>query len=1362
MGILAAVALLLVAGRSADTQGTAAALGQWYKADLHVHSVFSADAYPDLGILTTAAKAQGFNAIFLTDHNLASNFPISGLTANHMTLDDTLDSSTGYFRRWTKATDGSLTASTNAVVTQPKNTGVRALSLSSTAASGSAGETFAWTKRGPNFRSETGTTTITFSVYPTRIDSGSSLYVSASIGGDVTINDPSNNPVGYTAAGAVQPGKSTIMIWYIGSPPPASLFPGAHVTETSLGTYTLNAWNTYTINTTAAVQALPAVDQPLDYDALSDLKITASANGGTASGVFDTYAIDAPTASGLGATLAADEFVYRNSLIDSHVYDTSTFKLFPAVELGTLEHANRLAFDITNASQFVSYTNGIDGIGPAQQAGYPAQLNHPGVPGGVSDSQATSTNAEGADVMEVRQQNMIDDWDTILRQNVTLPPIGTWGGDNHIGSWSGSSQATYLYAPSLDFNALLQALYEGRAYLGTSTMSSGLVFNLDGTSPEPYPTRYPDYVAATQPSVNVSLAIGGGLSGSSDTVRWLSNDGSLTTTTVIATDTATGSSYAATKSIPFASPGTYVRAEVRNSSGGLKAMSEAITFKPVIGLPGGMSYHVQRVTNPGGTSYEKLDTKGITASSWNGGSNQLSMTLTDVVGALVELRVGTGSLTPSSMTVDGSTIGAAPDLATFQAATGSSWFYDSTAHLLYLKAKHATSTAAVVVSFGAGVNHPPTAGPVTLSATTATAASWTPVVSDPDGDALTCSIVSPATSGTATVSSNCSSGSYTSNAGFTGSDSFTYKATDPSLATSSPATVTVTVSPPGAISLVQQVPQGGTGTSLVAPLQSASTAGDTLVAEIALAAGSSASVLSVTDSGGGAWTRGPIGFLSGANSRIEIWYRLGGPSATSVTATLSASKSAAMNVSEWSGVASASVPDGSASGSGTSATSISTPSLTTTNPIDLVIGAVNYPATATSTLNAGAFTGLLDFNASSSVHGRAAYRVTSAAGSSQASWTLTALSGGNGEAILALKGAGGGGGGGGAPPAPALTLTESDATDFVNGSQVFYRPGTSGAFTVAATSAGATNVQFPIVFGGDGANDSLPPFAQTYTWSGTPGTFGSFAVTASNGSGSSPSSPFTVTPDATAPSTTAACNGSACAASYSSAVSVSLTASDDAVGSGVASTYYTTDGSDPASSGSHILYTAPFQVGATTTVRFASSDNVGNQEPAQTLPITISGGGGATATFTPSDDAYVDSSQPALNTGTSTVIRVDGSPVLRTYLKFTVTGLSGTVASATLRVWANSTQSVGYDVYSVSDTTWTQGALTSNNAPALSASKTGSSGPVIGGTWTTVNVTALVSGNGTISIALVTTSSTNLSMSSMEGANPPQLVVTTT
>jgi hypothetical protein len=106
----------------------------------------SADAFPDLGIISSSAKANGFNAIFLTDHNLGSNFPISSMTANHMFFEDT-------YRRWTTATTGSLSSSTNQLVTSPVASGTSSLHLAST--SSTDGETFVWTKRGPNFRTGT-------------------------------------------------------------------------------------------------------------------------------------------------------------------------------------------------------------------------------------------------------------------------------------------------------------------------------------------------------------------------------------------------------------------------------------------------------------------------------------------------------------------------------------------------------------------------------------------------------------------------------------------------------------------------------------------------------------------------------------------------------------------------------------------------------------------------------------------------------------------------------------------------------------------------------------------------------------------------------------------------------------------------------------------------------------------------------------------------------------------------------------------------------------------------------------------------------------------------------------------------------
>jgi hypothetical protein len=145
--------------------------------------------------------------------------------------------------------------------------------------------------------------------------------------------------------------------------------------------------------------------------------------------------------------------------------------------------------------------------------------------------------------------------------------------------------------------------------------------------------------------------------------------------------------------------------------------------------------------------------------------------------------------------------------------------------------------------------------------------------------------------------------------------------------------------------------------------------------------------------------------------------------------------------------------------------------------------------------------------------------------------------------------------------------------------------------------------------------------------------------------------------------------------------------------------------------------------------------------------------------LTPTADSYVDASQPTVNFGTSAQLRVDGSPVVRSYLTFNVTGVSGTVTSATLRVFATSAQSLGYDAYSVADTSWGETTITDANAPPFGATKLGSSGKVTANTWTSVDVTSAVTGNGLVSFGLSTTNSTALALSSRTGANPPQLVV---
>jgi hypothetical protein len=115
---------------------------------------------------------------------------------------------------------------------------------------------------------------------------------------------------------------------------------------------------------------------------------------------------------------------------------------------------------------------------------------------------------------------------------------------------------------------------------------------------------------------------------------------------------------------------------------------------------------------------------------------------------------------------------------------------------------------------------------------------------------------------------------------------------------------------------------------------------------------------------------------------------------------------------------------------------------------------------------------------------------------------------------------------------------------------------------------------------------------------------------------------------------------------------------------------------------------------------------------------------------------------------------------MRSYLRFNITTLSGSVSRATLRVFANTGSSIGYMVYSVANNNWSEMGITYNNAPPLGSS-VGSSGGFSGGRWTTVDLTSLVNGTGQLSLALQSSSSTQVSYSSREGENPPQLVIET-
>ena len=110
-------------------------------------------------------------------------------------------------------------------------------------------------------------------------------------------------------------------------------------------------------------------------------------------------------------------------------------------------------------------------------------------------------------------------------------------------------------------------------------------------------------------------------------------------------------------------------------------------------------------------------------------------------------------------------------------------------------------------------------------------------------------------------------------------------------------------------------------------------------------------------------------------------------------------------------------------------------------------------------------------------------------------------------------------------------------------------------------------------------------------------------------------------------------------------------------------------------------------------------------------------------------------------------------------------GLVGTVQSATLRLYVTDASDDGGSVYAVSNdyadnsAAWVESGLTWNNAPILPATPLDSVGSTTVGQWVEWDVTTAVSGNGTFSFGLSSSSSNSGIYTSSEGSNPPQLVI---
>ena len=150
----------------------------------------------------------------------------------------------------------------------------------------------------------------------------------------------------------------------------------------------------------------------------------------------------------------------------------------------------------------------------------------------------------------------------------------------------------------------------------------------------------------------------------------------------------------------------------------------------------------------------------------------------------------------------------------------------------------------------------------------------------------------------------------------------------------------------------------------------------------------------------------------------------------------------------------------------------------------------------------------------------------------------------------------------------------------------------------------------------------------------------------------------------------------------------------------------------------------------------------------------------ATAEVPAAGDASVFAASPDANHGASRMLRVDGSPVVRTYLRFDLSRLTGRVTSARLSLDPLTAHPFGI-VVALAPGRWDEHQITYATAPAPGARIT-LTGPLAVRVPTTIDVTRFVRGRRELDLALVGAGSQQVALASREqGALGPHLSIVT-
>ena len=277
--------------------------------------------------------------------------------------------------------------------------------------------------------------------------------------------------------------------------------------------------------------------------------------------------------------------------------------------------------------------------------------------------------------------------------------------------------------------------------------------------------------------------------------------------------------------------------------------------------------------------------------------------------------------------------------------------------------------------------------------------------------------------------------------------------------------------------------------------------------------------------------------------------------------------------------------------------------------------------------------------------------------------------------------------------------------------------------------------------------------ATSYDWEFAPiagGTFVDTGTTSCHGSGT--------VPDTTAPTPP---SGLVATESPAGTAQLAWTAATDNVG--VARYEVSRDGVVIGSSTTTTLADSTIAPASTYAYTVVAIDAAGNRSAASAPAALVTGAASTTLSITASADTYTRADFPTSVNGAATEIIADGSPIKHALMTFTVSGVGGrTVTGAVLKLTCSDPSNFGGELHRVDPTAWSEASVTWNNAPAADAAVISTLGPVVAGSTYILDLSSVVTGDGTYSFQLQSGSTDGAHYASKEvgAASAPRLVLT--